>query len=52
MTEAGVLKYGNGVKAYAIQLIIAQMVALNRVVEMMEALIGRTISRLSFDLCK
>jgi len=41
---AGVLQYGNGVKAYAIQLIIAQMVALNRVVEMMEALIGRTIS--------
>jgi transposase len=40
----GVLQYGNGVKAYAIQLIIAQVVALNRVVEMMEALIGRTIS--------
>lgn len=40
----GVLQYGNGVKAYVIQLIVAQMVALNRVVEMMEALIGRTIS--------
>ncbi len=40
----GVLQYGNGVKAYVIQLIVAQMIALNRVVEMMEALIGRTIS--------
>lgn len=40
----GVLQYGNGIKAYVIQLIVAQMVALNRVVEMMEALIGRAIS--------
>lgn len=40
----GILQYGNGVKAYVIQLIVAQMVALNRVVEMMEALLGRTIS--------
>lgn len=40
----GVLQYGNGVKAYVIQLIVAQMVALNRVVEMMEAILGRTLS--------
>jgi len=42
------LQYGNGIKAYVIQLaIIAQMISLNRVVEMMEALIGRTISEAS-----
>jgi transposase len=41
---AGPLQYGNGIKAYVIQLIIAQMVSLNRVVGMLEALIGRTIS--------
>lgn len=40
----GVLQYGNGIKAYVIQLVVSQMIALNRVVEMMEALIGRTIS--------
>ena len=44
---SGVLQYGNGIKAYVIQLVIAQMVSLNRVVEMMEALIGRTISEAS-----
>ena len=43
----GVLQYGNGIKAYVIQLVIAQMISLNRVVEMMEALIGRTISEAS-----
>lgn len=40
----GVLQYGNGIKAYVIQLVVSQMIALNRVVEMMEALIGRTMS--------
>lgn len=40
----GVLQYGNGIRAYVIQLVVAQMIALNRVVEMMEALIGRTIA--------
>ena len=43
----GVLQYGNGIKAYVIQLVIAQMISLNRVVEMMEALIGRTMSEAS-----
>lgn len=40
----GPLQYGNGIKAYVIQLIIAQMVALNRVADMVSALIGRVIS--------
>ena len=43
----GILQYGNGIKAYVIQLVITQMISLNRVVEMMEALIGRTISEAS-----
>ena len=40
----GPLQYGNGIKAYVIQLIVAQMVSFNRVVEMLSALIGRVLS--------
>ena len=40
----GPLQYGNGIKAYVIQLLVAQMISLNRVVDMVAALIGRTIS--------
>ena len=40
----GPLQYGNGIKAYVIQLLVAQMISLNRVVDMVVALIGRTIS--------
>ncbi|MBX9587625.1 MAG: IS66 family transposase [Gammaproteobacteria bacterium] len=40
----GSLQYGNGIKAYVIQLIVAQMIALKRVSDMVTALIGRTLS--------
>lgn len=40
----GPLQYGNGIKAYIIQLLVAQMISLNRVVDMVAALIGRTLS--------
>jgi len=40
----GPLQYGNGIKAYVIQFLIAQMVSLNRVQKMLTALIGRAIS--------
>lgn len=38
------LQCGNGIKAYVIQLLVAQMMSLNRVVDMVAALIGRAIS--------
>lgn len=41
---SGPLHYGSGIKAYVIQLIVAQMIALNRVADMVSALIGRRIS--------
>ncbi|MEI8126038.1 MAG: IS66 family transposase, partial [Parachlamydiaceae bacterium] len=40
----GPLQYGNGIKAYVIQLLVAQMISLNRVVDMVAALIGRALS--------
>jgi transposase len=40
----GPLQYGNGIKAYVIQLLVAQMISLNRVVDMVAALIGRAFS--------
>ena len=43
----GPLQYGNGLKAYIIQLVIAQMVALNRVQKMVKALIGQLMSEAS-----
>lgn len=44
---AGKLQYGNGIKAFAIHLIISQMVALNRVQKQLAAMIGSVISEAS-----
>lgn len=41
---AGPLQYGPGVKAYALNLLIAQMIALKRVQQMIRTLIGQMIS--------
>ena len=41
---SGPLQYGNGIKAYVLSLLMAQMVSLNRVQKMMKALIGIVIS--------
>lgn len=43
----GPLQYGNGLKAYVINLLICQMVALNRVQKMITAIIGEVISQAS-----
>jgi len=43
----GKLQYGNGIKAFAIHLIISQMVALNRVQKQISAMIGAVISEAS-----
>ena len=40
----GTLQYGNGLKAFAIHLIVSQMVALNRVQKQISAMIGAVIS--------
>jgi transposase len=40
----GPLQYGNGLKAYIINLIIGQMVSLNRVQKMVKSLIGEVLS--------
>ena len=40
----GPLQYGSGIKAYMINLIVAQMVALGRVQKMVKTLIGKVIS--------
>jgi len=40
----GPLQYGNGIKAYVIHLLITQMIALNRVADMVSSIIGRMIS--------
>jgi transposase len=41
---AGPLQYGAGVKAYALNLLIAQMISLKRVQQMIRTLIGQAIS--------
>ena len=41
---AGPLQYGAGVKAYALNLLIAQMISLKRVQQMIRTLIGQVIS--------
>lgn len=38
------LQYGNGVKAYVIQLLVAQMLSLSRAAQMVASLIGQVIS--------
>lgn len=40
----GPLQYGNGIKAFVIQLLVAQMVSLNRTSKMVATFIGRLIS--------
>lgn len=40
----GPLQYGNGLKAYAINLLVCQMVALNRVQKSITSMIGQTLS--------
>lgn len=40
----GPLQYGNGIKAYVIQLLVVQMLSLNRAADMVTSLIGRAIS--------
>lgn len=40
----GPLQYGNGIKAYVIQLLVVQMLSLNRVADMVSSLIGRVLS--------
>lgn len=41
---AGPLQYGNGIKAFIVQLLVTQMISLNRAVKLVATLIGRTIS--------
>jgi len=41
---AGPVQYGNGIKAYVIQLLVMQMMSLNRVADMVSVLIGRMIA--------
>ncbi len=41
----GKLQYGNGLKAFAIHLIVSQMVALNRVQKQIAAMIGNVIAK-------
>lgn len=41
---AGPLQYGNGIKAYVIQLLIAQMLSLGRAAQMVASFIGQVIS--------
>lgn len=43
----GPLQYGNGLKAYIINLLVCQMVSLNRVQKMVKTLIGTVISEAS-----
>ncbi len=43
----GPLQYGNGLKAYIINLLVCQMISLNRVQKMVAAIIGEVISQSS-----
>jgi transposase len=44
----GALQYGNGLKAYVINLIIGQMVSLNRVQKLVQSMIGEMLSQTTF----
>jgi transposase len=44
---AGPLQYGNGLKAYAINLLVCQMISLNRVQKLIKSLIGTVIAEAS-----
>ncbi len=41
---SGPLQYGNGIKAYVVQLLVAQMLSLSRTAEMVASIIGPVIS--------
>ena len=41
---AGPLQYGNGLKAYIINLLVSQMISLNRVQKLIKTLIGEILS--------
>jgi transposase len=41
---SGALQYGNGIKAYVIQLLVAQMLSLSRAAQMVASFIGQIIS--------
>lgn len=43
----GPLQYGNGLKAYIINLLVAQMISLNRVKNLVKTIIGETIAEAS-----
>jgi len=45
---AGPLQYGNGIKAYVIQLLVMQMMSLNRVSKMLATFIGKAVSEATF----
>ncbi len=45
--RAGALQYGNGIKAYIINLVVCQMVAFGRVQKLVKSMIGTTISEAS-----
>ena len=44
----GPLQYGNGLKAYVINLLICQMISLNRVQKLVKSIIGEVISEATF----
>ncbi len=44
----GPLQYGNGLKAYIINLLVCQMISLNRVQKLVKTLIGNVIAEASF----
>jgi transposase len=44
----GPLQYGNGLKAYIINLLIGQMISLNRVKNLVKTIIGETIAEATF----
>lgn len=44
---AGPLQYGNGLKAYIINLIVAQMISLNRVQKLVKSIIGELLAEAS-----
>ena len=44
----GPLQYGNGLKAYVIQLIVTQMLSLKRVQQLLKTLMGRVIAEKTF----
>ena len=48
----GPLQYGSGLKAFVINLLVCQMVALNRVQKLVKSMIGEVISELTDFICR